>query len=619
MVRLLGHCVSSICKPRPYKPISHLVKCLQCRQQIPYQQVVVATKKYSISTLKSSSPSSSSSSPPSPLSSSSPPPLSSSYSPPKPVKSQKARYFKYKRRFYIGLGLGLAGSILYYSDDRFKHAVQTFDRVGVVSIAMVRCFALYKEVLDSSFDTVADRQKELSKTHKKAAEITLKALEKNGGIYIKLGQHITALTYLLPREWTDTMIPLQDRCPRSSVEEIEKMFESDMGVKLQDIFIEFDPNPIGVASLAQVHIARLRSNGQKVAVKLQHPSLKEFVPIDVEMTKMVFDLMYKAFPEYPLTWLGDEMQNSIYTELDFTKEAENSQRTAEHFEESTFLKIPKIVKAEKRILIMECVSGARLDNLQYLKEHNIDPSKVSACLSHIFNDMIFTPGVALHCDPHGGNLAIRSVDKNNKNNSRYNFEIILYDHGLYRDIPLQMKRDYSHFWLAVLDNDIPQMKKYAKILAGIEGEQKFKIFISAITGRAPDAVLDSRNIKKKRSTEEISEIQSQLNDSQSGVLEDLMEILSSVPRMILLILKTNDLTRNLDESLHTDLGPERTFLIMANYCAKGVYDEGIDTINSRYRGFTWVFKRFTNWIQYCKRLATLYIFDVSLKFHRFRL
>ena len=58
---------------------------------------------------------------------------------------------------------------------------------------------------------------------------------------------------------------------------------------------------------------------------------------------------------------------------------------------------------------MEYVSGERLDNLKYMEQNNIDPSEVSSCLSHIFNNMIFTPGVALHCDPHGGNLAIRSV------------------------------------------------------------------------------------------------------------------------------------------------------------------------------------------------------------------
>ena len=58
------------------------------------------------------------------------------------------------------------------------------------------------------------------------------------------------------------MLPLQDKCPQSSLEEIEKLFENDLGKKMSDLFIEFDPNPVGVASLAQVHIATLK-NGEK--------------------------------------------------------------------------------------------------------------------------------------------------------------------------------------------------------------------------------------------------------------------------------------------------------------------------------------------------------------------
>lgn len=80
------------------------------------------------------------------------------------------------------------------------------------------------------------------------------------------------------------------------------------------------------------------------------------------------------------------------------------------------------------------------------------------------------------------------------------------------------------------------------------------------------------DISKVRTSEEIVAMQEQLH-SERGVLEDLMEILSTMPRIVLLILKTNDLTRNLDENLNNPLGQERTFLILANYCAKIVYDE----------------------------------------------
>lgn len=539
-------------------------------------------------------------------------PTTTTTSPPPPPPRNSSRYLGL---FKFGIMLGLGGTILFYTNDSFKHAILTIDRVNVVTIAMIRCFALYKETLGKTYKDEAERHKALADTHKQAAEITLKALEKNGGIYIKLGQHITALTYLLPREWTDTMIPLQDKCPKSSMEEIEKLFENDLGLKMNDVFLEFNPEPVGVASLAQVHIATLK-NGQKVAVKIQHPSLKEFVPLDVTLTKMVFDLMYKAFPDYPLTWLGEEMQNSIFVELDFTKEAENAENTAKYFadyEKETALRIPKIVQAQPRILIMECVQGERLDNLKYMKDHNIDPSEVSACLSHIFNNMIFTPNVSLHCDPHGGNLAIRSLPSTLNG---HNFEIVLYDHGLYRNIPLEMKRDYSHFWLAVLDNDVPNMKKYSLRIANlpVDDDQKFRIFMSAITGRAPEQALNY-DISSRRSHDEIKQIQNHVNND-GNVLEDLMDILSNMPRMVLLILKTNDLTRNLDENLQSSLGPERTFLIMTKYCAKCVYDERKESIDKTLRGLKWLTGTVSNWWSYQKRLSTLYFYDFFLMIRR---
>ena len=64
------------------------------------------------------------------------------------------------------------------------------------------------------------------------------------------------------------MRPLQDKCDPSSLEDIEKMFLEDEGKSLRDMFEEFDPQPIGVASLAQVHVGKLKGTGQEVAVKV---------------------------------------------------------------------------------------------------------------------------------------------------------------------------------------------------------------------------------------------------------------------------------------------------------------------------------------------------------------
>jgi aarF domain-containing kinase len=189
--------------------------------------------------------------------------------------------------------------------------------------------------------------------------------------------------------------------------------------------------------------------------------------------------------------------------------------------------------AKERILVMEFVSGCRPDDLDYLDSNGIDRDDVSAALAHIFNEMIFGDDAPLHCDPHGGNIAIR------KNNTRRkpNFDVVLYDHGLYRDIPRELRRSYAKLWLSVIEADEKGMRKYAYEVAGITDEQ-FPIFASAITGR-DYSVLTKKGVASPRSAREKNDISDALGD---GMLQQLVELLGKVPRIILLILKTNDLS-----------------------------------------------------------------------------
>ncbi|ODV87650.1 hypothetical protein CANARDRAFT_25896 [[Candida] arabinofermentans NRRL YB-2248] len=520
---------------------------------------------------------------------------------------------------YIGLGLfTVTASGLVFSE-KFRNSateqVLTTERVGVVTVTLLKCIWMYSRTLNANDNSEEEYRKALSTTHKAAAELTLKALQKNGGIYIKLGQHIGAMTYLLPFEWTETMVPLQAACPESSLDDIKSMFASDFGIDLDDYFSSFDPKPIGVASLAQVHVATLRSTGEKVAIKFQHPTLDRYVPLDVALTKLVFDMIYRVFPQYPLTWLSDELQESIYVELDFRNEANNAQITDKYFkpyQKLTALRIPQIYRAERRILIMEYVGGARLDDLDYLDQHGISRSEVSCCLSHIFNNMIFQSGF-VHCDPHHGNLAIRALDRKVKG---HNFEIILYDHGLYRVIPQEMKVDYSRFWLALINKQQDQMKKYGTRFAKISDDQ-FPILAAALTGRDFDHALEG-DVQSVRDEKEIEKMRESL--VENDLIFDLMSLLASVPRIVLLILKTNDLTRHLDESLKNPLGAERTFLILAGYCAKTVYDDDV-TINSKQRkhwSIDWIKGYFTAYANYYKITLKLAVYDLMLYVYNLR-
>ena len=82
------------------------------------------------------------------------------------------------------------------------------------------------------------------------------------------------------------MRPLQDRCYPTAYEDIEALFLEDIGKPVSELFEEFDPKPLGVASLAQVHRAKDRATGLPVAVKLQHPHLQEFCDVDMKTVEV---------------------------------------------------------------------------------------------------------------------------------------------------------------------------------------------------------------------------------------------------------------------------------------------------------------------------------------------
>ncbi|KAL3481579.1 ABC1-domain-containing protein [Aspergillus californicus] len=458
-----------------------------------------------------------------------------------------------------------------FSDDA-RHLYRAVERTARVVGTLAVCINDYRVTLKEETTSPEERSEVIRACHKRCAERTLRVLEKNGSIFIKLGQHLSSMGYLLPLEWTTTFIPLQDRCPVSSIESIEQVFVADTGKRIDELFEMFDPTPIGAASLAQVHIGTLKGSGQKVAVKVQHPALAEWAPLDLALTRFTFSTLKRFFPEYDLEWLSSEMDLSLPQELDFRMEAQNATRASAYFKKHSDapLVIPEVVSAQKRILVMEFISGNRPDDLEFLDANHIDRDEVSAALAHIFNEMIFGDDAPLHCDPHGGNIAIRKTS----NRRSHNFDVILYDHGLYRDIPRETRRNYAKLWLSVIEADEARMREYSRKVAGVTDEQ-FPLFASAITGR-DYTVLRKKSIASSRTASEKENITGALGE---GMLQQLVELLGQVPRIMLLILKTNDLTRSLDENLQTRQGPVRTFLILARYATRTVFEEQMETIN----------------------------------------
>jgi aarF domain-containing kinase len=186
------------------------------------------------------------------------------------------------------------------------------------AIGIVRCTRVVVAVIGAMWDYKtlfaktwtddpagrAQRHQDYHTTHLTAAHRILEVLKKNGGIYVKLGQHLSSIQ-LIPIPWSATMKPLQDQCTPSSFHMINQLFLNDVGQGIQDLFHTFDPVPIGVASLAQVHRAVDRKSGRLVAVKVMHPTLEEYLEVDTSTVVTMLRFVKWVFPEFEFTWLGE--------------------------------------------------------------------------------------------------------------------------------------------------------------------------------------------------------------------------------------------------------------------------------------------------------------------------
>ena len=394
----------------------------------------------------------------------------------------------------------------------------------------------------------------------------------NGGVYIKLGQHVSALTYLVPEQYCTTLagtwcfisddiltfvLELQDMCPQSSMEDIQTLFRREMGCELADQFTSFESEPVGSASLAQVHRAILK-DGTEVAVKLQHLPVKRFSEMDIAVTDKLVHAVKRVFPDFEFVWLAEEMKMNLPRELDFRVEAENAAKLKSIYAQDPVLEVPLTRWVSKRIHCMEFVRGARVDDVQYLKQHNINSRSVACELSRIFSKMIFQVGF-VHVDPHPGNLLIQAAP-----GSKLGFKIILLDHGLYREYDDEFRLDYARMWAALMTADIDGIKKYSTKLGG---GNAYQLFSAILTARSWDTV-HQQQLTLERSQSEKDAFQ----EHASGLIVEITKLLASIPRPLLLLLKTNDLLRNLS---HTLGGEMETYIAQFRACRRAIYEDAV--------------------------------------------
>lgn len=462
---------------------------------------------------------------------------------------------------YGTLGAVGVGSVLALKDNDWNLRDIGFARLGRAVVTVSKIAYDYQKLSDSrEFEDFSEKSmKQWSMIHRKSANNLLELCRANGGIYIKVGQHIAALPYLVPMEYVEVLSVLHNQAPRTDIDSIRQVIREDLKIELEDLFEEFEIEPVGVASIAQVHRAKLKGSGQEVAVKVQHPRVKKHGYVDLATIDLSVNVIAKLFPNFSLLWLAETIKKNLPIELNFTYEGENADKTRNLLENFSWLVIPKVhwKYTSSRILVMDFVTGGMISDSTYINKSGIDKHQLTRRLDTLFCDMIFKHG-HVHCDPHPGNILVRNSEERGA-------EIVLLDHGLYTHLSDTFRKNYSSLWLALIQADMTNIKKFAGEL-GVG--DLYGILACIVSGRPWSAVV--RGITEHIDGKAMQSEESEIKSYATRYMYEINQLLSSVPRELLLIFKTNDLLRSIENRLGTK-GQQMSFIIMTRYCSENVH------------------------------------------------
>lgn len=303
-----------------------------------------------------------------------------------------------------------------------------------------------------------------------------------GGVLIKLGQFLSIRVDVLPAAVTGELAGLQDEVPAAPLAGIAAQIEQDFGRPLAKIFTWFSPEPVGAASLAQVHLARLPS-GQEVVVKVLRPGIATLVETDLAAIKLAIRWLkfYKRISQrVDLDWLAEEFTTVTRNELDFKAEGEHAEHFARDFEDDPQVYIPKIYwdYSAARTLTLENVSYIKISDLEAITAAGISRAQVAQKLYHIYMQQVFVTNF-VHADPHPGNIFVRPLpyperkemtrpDSGQRAASRPDrpFQIVFVDFGMVAVIPERLRVALREYAIGVGTRDAHKMVQ-AYVKAGV--------------------------------------------------------------------------------------------------------------------------------------------------------
>ncbi|RLK51691.1 2-octaprenylphenol hydroxylase [Alkalispirillum mobile] len=245
------------------------------------------------------------------------------------------------------------------------------------------------------------------------------ALEDLGPIFVKFGQILSTRRDLLPPDISEELARLQDRVPPFPGSEARRIIERAYGHSLDEYFEHFDEVPLASASIAQVHLARLR-DGRDVVVKVVRPGIPRVIRRDLDLMYTVAGLAERYWTEgkrlHPMDVVR-EFEKNLYDELDLMREAANASQLRRNFEGSGLLYVPEVdwPLTRRDVMVMERIQGIHVSDVETLRARGVDMQALAERGVEIFFTQVFRDSF-FHADMHPGNIF---VDPDRPDDPRY--------------------------------------------------------------------------------------------------------------------------------------------------------------------------------------------------------
>ncbi|WP_144632392.1 ubiquinone biosynthesis regulatory protein kinase UbiB [Bordetella genomosp. 13] len=239
------------------------------------------------------------------------------------------------------------------------------------------------------------------------------ALESLGPIFVKFGQVLSTRRDLIPADIANELALLQDRVPPFPSAQAAASIEAALGAPPQQLFAQFDVDPVASASIAQVHFAVLH-DGREVAVKVLRPGMLDVIDKDMALMRMVAGIIERIGPDgrrlKPREVVG-EFDKYLHDELDLVREASNCSQLRRNFGPETgrgdVLIVPEVIweYTASTVFTMQRMYGIPVGHIDRLRAAGIDIRTLARSGVEIFFTQVFTDGF-FHADMHPGNIYV---------------------------------------------------------------------------------------------------------------------------------------------------------------------------------------------------------------------